>query len=1023
VNRPAPRAACALPLALLAVLLGSGGARGQQDDDAFSEKGERAPPARASDSYPRLPSLTALSTAMVERHAPSGCILDGDRLFTTFLAFRVANGDQVCTAEITPDGKPKLTIVTPDAGEYFWPQAVRVAADDVRICFVTKHRDRAGSLHGNAGADLHGASGADVMYSHGAPNRFSPPIPIVTLTGILSRPALLAHAGKVWIAFEDRTAPAAVGAVTRDVKGNSDLYLAALDESTPGAEHLGEAVRVGDGPFGDLQPALAAAPDGALWIAWTQWRGRDFEVLARRFDPKTRALGPVIDVSDDPVTDDFHPALAVGADGRVWLAWDVLDDPRRGRSRRRLPGEEQRGRETSLALACIERGVVRDLIVPAGAQPPLGEGTLLSWSGGLPQLAFDPAGRLLLVHRYFEPLDGDDPPHCYPLLTRTLGADGWSDATLVSDSEGETEEPLVAAGASGLWIVGEADRRGAQQQNRLRGMPRPYGPALQKRGWYLCGSFGPARIQFAFAPFRPNEGGGPPLLRDRAARAATPRNDPLGSPEADPTLSGMAHALLKPLAGAKQDAPPLRIYYGDLHRHSNVSRCLEGVEARPLDRYVFAREAWHEDFFALTDHPGHADPLQVWELCKLVDLAGSPDFCVFQGFEWSSAIYGHENVIYRHRTDFLAAPIGEFETPEQLWARLKEGEAITIPHHPGHAHLGMDWSHFDPRFARLVEVAQAARGSYEFEGCYRVAESAGNDANFVQDALELGLEFGLISSSDHGNGASYAAALAERLDPDAIFDALHDRRTFGSTTKGLTVDFRRDGVLMGRSVKAGGEGRFTLDAHGTRPLVEAILFRDGAVVHALGRPPVAAVAAAEKGGTQLRLRFWVAGASRERPYRIGLAAADGTVRLEMPERTGAERARLHVDVDGPREAKVSSPGGEEYYRRVVMVRFVVDAPPDAPLTLDVDGHLLTTSLKALGHEKAEGEGSCGTWTLQPLNGTDEDPVDLEHGLGVTDLHDEWIDPAPPAKHAWYYARVVDAAGEISWSSPIFVAPK
>jgi hypothetical protein len=378
-------------------------------------------------------------------------------------------------------------------------------------------------------------------------------------------------------------------------------------------------------------------------------------------------------------------------------------------------------------------------------------------------------------------------------------------------------------------------------------------------------------------------------------------------------------------------------------------------------------------------------------------------------------------VIFRRRTDFMAAPLGDFETPEQLWAHLTEKDAITIPHHPAHAHIGMDWSHFDPRFARLVEVAQAARGSYEFDGCFRVAESAGTDANFVQDALEQGLEFGLVSSSDHGNGATYAAALSVRLDRDSLFDALWDRRTFASTTKGLTVDFRRDGVLMGRSVKAGGAGRFTLDAHGTRPIAEVVLFRDGAVVRALGRPPAAAPIAAAA-GTPLSLRFWVTMDFRDLPYHVGLAVPNGTVRLIPPKRLAPEGSRLHVDADGPHQATLSSPGGEANYRRIVNARFMVDAAPDAPLTLDVDGHPLTTTLAALAHEKLVGEADCGTWALAPSAGAADDPVDVEHGLGVNDLHDEWVDPKPPARHAWYYARVIDTAGEITWSSPIFVSP-
>jgi hypothetical protein len=163
---------------------------------------------------------------------------------------------------------------------------------------------------------------------------------------------------------------------------------------------------------------------------------------------------------------------------------------------------------------------------------------------------------------------------------------------------------------------------------------------------------------------------------------------------------------------------------------------------------------------------------------------------------------------------------------------------------------------------------------------------------------------------------------------------------------------------------------------------------------------------------------------RDLPYYVRLAVEGGTVRLVPPKRPAAsEGARLRVDADGPHEAKVSSPGGEENYRRVVNVRFLVDAPPAAPLTLDVDGHLLTTSLAALAQERLVGDGDCGTWVLAPAAGGDEDPVELDPGLGVTDLHDEWVDPKPPAQHAWYYVRVVDVAGEISWSSPIFVSPE
>jgi hypothetical protein len=163
---------------------------------------------------------------------------------------------------------------------------------------------------------------------------------------------------------------------------------------------------------------------------------------------------------------------------------------------------------------------------------------------------------------------------------------------------------------------------------------------------------------------------------------------------------------------------------------------------------------------------------------------------------------------------------------------------------------------------------------------------------------------------------------------------------------------------------------------------------------------------------------------RDLPWKLKLTVPDGNVHLIPPKRAAADGSRLHVDADGPHEAGVSSPGGAEQYRRIVNVRFTVEAKPSAPLTLDIEGHVLTTTLEKLAREKLVGEADCGTWVLAPSAGAggEEDPVDLEHGLGVKELHDEWVDPDPPKKHAWYYARVIDAAGEVTWSSPIFVAP-
>ena len=47
-------------------------------------------------------------------------------------------------------------------------------------------------------------------------------------------------------------------------------------------------------------------------------------------------------------------------------------------------------------------------------------------------------------------------------------------------------------------------------------------------------------------------------------------------------------------------------------------------------------------------------------------------------------------------------------------------------------------------------------------------------------------------------------------------------------------------------------------------------------------------------------------------------------------------------------------------------------------------------------------------------------VAWSHEVGTRELTREWSDAGPRTRDAWYYARIVQADGEMAWSSPIFV---
>src|SRR5262249_44484876 len=155
--------------------------------------------------------------------------------------------------------------------------------------------------------------------------------------------------------------------------------------------------------------------------------------------------------------------------------------------------------------------------------------------------------------------------------------------------------------------------------------------------------------------------------------------------------------------------------------------------------------------------------------------------------------------------------------------------AIVIPH--GSADLGRpaDFTRWDDEHCRLVEVYQACRGSYECDGCFKQSRRGHVLESFVQDALDQGHKFGLIASRDHRNGCAYAVALAQRLDAASVFEAFRARRTYGATTKGMLIDFRIDGRMMGEEVACAAPPHLTVYARGAAELAELVIFRDHAV--------------------------------------------------------------------------------------------------------------------------------------------------------------------------------------------------
>lgn len=143
----------------------------------------------------------------------------------------------------------------------------------------------------------------------------------------------------------------------------------------------------------------------------------------------------------------------------------------------------------------------------------------------------------------------------------------------------------------------------------------------------------------------------------------------------------------------------MNLYWGDPHVHSDVSddmERIEGIEARPADVFIYARDIAALDFVALTDH-AEWTTLPEWEEVKTATEAFNQDgtFVTLPAFEWTSPQFGHRN-FYLLEPDLLTIPPGAVEFQDgdqnpfllpnfdQLIAYLS-GRGITYfggPHHP-----------------------------------------------------------------------------------------------------------------------------------------------------------------------------------------------------------------------------------------------------------------------------------------------------------------------------------------------------
>src|SRR4051812_10818658 len=318
------------------------------------------------------------------------------------------------------------------------------------------------------------------------------------------------------------------------------------------------------------------------------------------------------------------------------------------------------------------------------------------------------------------------------------------------------------------------------------------------------------------------------------------------------------------------------ILYGDIHNHNAHGYGVGSIE-RSLD---VART--HLDFFAFTGHSSWHDMPSMeggrerhwidgfkrlkdtWPQVQKVIADGnrSGEFCAFLGFEWHSSGSGDQCVVFPedNRPLFYSSDVAK------LRGFCLEERALMIPHHLAYpkGRRGVNWACFDEACTPVVEIYSEHGNSEDDRGPYPYfTHSMGGreTSNTARAALEAGLRFGFVGSSDdHAGfpgayGEGLMAALVSDFSREGIFEAIRARRTYALTGDRIELDFSVNGAPMGSTIEAGNRAEVAFSVCGRDELDVVEVIQDGRVVHRAFAEELVPAVDAFNAPTQVRLEW------------------------------------------------------------------------------------------------------------------------------------------------------------------------
>ncbi len=467
---------------------------------------------------------------------------------------------------------------------------------------------------------------------------------------------------------------------------------------------------------------------------------------------------------------------------------------------------------------------------------------------------------------------------------------------------------------------------------------------------------------------------------------------------------------------AEAGPPKLKRYWGDLHAQSDAT-VGTGTEE---EYFRFCRDRAFSDIASHQGNDFQMDDEDWTRLNTAVKQFNVPGrFVVLPGYEWSAntPAGGDRNVFYSeddqpiYRSSHWQIPeVAETaETPahpaSELFARIRENGKAILGAHVGGRYADIR-NHFDQDICPLVEVL-SCWGVFEwmlwdaFEKGYVVGVMANSDGHKGRPGAEG------PGAGDFGIAGGLTCVLAENLTREAVFDALKERRCYGTSGPRIDLRFEIAGRPMGRVLR-GVEGELELKAsvRGCAPLESLSLYRGREMAETV-RPVAFADCADSK---RVRLT-WEGARMRGRGRRVDWS---GVVKVEGAKILRAETVAFDSPADGIRSVTDNEVVfGSRTTGDMDGIDLWLDSTEAARIALE-------SAVGVFAVEAAELRGFGGR--LWELDGLDQRVKIRRYPEMIEESElalERVVSPEGDGLTPWF-VKATQIDGHAAWSSPIYV---